>query len=262
MHIISGGADIGSVPLDTLCREGVIVDLSDEMEDWTEIKPHHITDRVEVKKGDILLYNTGWHRYFNGGAEEDEERYYLRHPGGGRELAEWFVEMELAWTGMATGSGDHPMNTPIRHKRPDARKAFEAAVGRSVDEAYPEDDLFVMHRVPFGALAADELHPGVVRRAFSSGRATVTAYEFAAGASFPLHRHPAEQVTLVEDGQVRLTVGPEEHVLDAGAWSVVAGGVPHGITARALGVWYPYAEIDPIVTMWPSSRATMPGSSA
>ena len=151
MHIISGGADIGSVPLDTLCREGVIVDLSDEMEDWTEIKPHHITDRVEVKKGDILLYNTGWHRYFNGGAEEDEERYYLRHPGGGRELAEWFVEMELAWTGMDTGSGDHPMNTTIRHKRPDARKAFEAAVGRSVDEAYPEDDLFVMHRVPFRA---------------------------------------------------------------------------------------------------------------
>ena len=67
-HIVSGGKDIASIPLDTLCREGVIVDISDEMEDWTVIKPKHITDRVEVKKGDILLYHTGYHRYYNGGA--------------------------------------------------------------------------------------------------------------------------------------------------------------------------------------------------
>jgi len=151
MHIISGGADLASVPLDRLCREGVIVDLSDELEDWSVITPEMITSRMEVRKGDILIYNTGYHRYFNGGPEEDEERYFLRHPGGDRRLAEWIVEMELAWTGFDCGSGDHPMNTSIRYKRPDAAKAFEVEVGKSVDEAFPEDDLFVMHRVPFRA---------------------------------------------------------------------------------------------------------------
>jgi len=44
-HIISGGKDVRSVPLDVLCREGVIVDISDEMEDWSVIKPETITDR-------------------------------------------------------------------------------------------------------------------------------------------------------------------------------------------------------------------------
>jgi kynurenine formamidase len=151
MHIISGGADLASVPLDRLCREGVIVDLSDELDDWSVITPEMITSRMEVKKGDILIYNTGYHRYFNGGPDEDEERYYLRHPGGDRRLAEWIVEMQLAWTGFDCGSGDHPMNTSIRNKRPDATKAFERAVGKSVDEAFPEEDLFVMHRVPFRA---------------------------------------------------------------------------------------------------------------
>jgi kynurenine formamidase len=151
MHIISGGADLASVPLDRLCREGVIVDLSDELDDWSVITPEMITSRMDVKKGDILIYNTGYHRYFNGGPEEDEERYFLRHPGGDRRLAEWIVEMELAWTGFDCGSGDHPMNTSIRYKRPDATKAFERAVGKSVDEAFPEEDLFVMHRVPFRA---------------------------------------------------------------------------------------------------------------
>jgi kynurenine formamidase len=151
MHIISGGADLASVPLDRLCREGVIVDLSDELEDWSVITPEMITSRMDVKKGDILIYSTGYHRYFNGRPEEDEERYFLRHPGGDRRLAEWIVEMELAWTGFDCGSGDHPMNTSIRYKRPDATKAFERAVGKSVDEAFPEEDLFVMHRVPFRA---------------------------------------------------------------------------------------------------------------
>jgi kynurenine formamidase len=151
MHIISGGADLASVPLDRLCREGVIVDLSDELDDWSVITPEMITRRMDVKKGDILIYNTGYHRYFNGGSDEDEERYFLRHPGGDRRLAEWIVEMELAWTGFDCGSGDHPMNTSIRYKRPDATKAFERAVGKSVNEAFPEEDLFVMHRVPFRA---------------------------------------------------------------------------------------------------------------
>jgi kynurenine formamidase len=151
MHIVSGGADMASIPLERLCRQGVIVDISDELDDWSVITPEMITDRAEVRKGDILLYHTGWHRYFNGGADEDEERYFLRHPGGDRRLAEWIVAMELAWTGFDCGSGDHPMNTSIRYKRPDATKAFEHAVGKSVDEAFPEEDLFVMHRVPFRA---------------------------------------------------------------------------------------------------------------
>jgi kynurenine formamidase len=150
-HLVSGGRDIRSIPLDRLCREGVIVDISEEMHDWAVIKPHHITNRMEVRKGDILIYHTGYQRYFNGGPEEDEERYFLRHPGGDRELAEWIVQMELAWTGFDCGSGDHPMNTSIRHKRPDARRAYERETGTNVDEEWPEDELFVMHNVPFRA---------------------------------------------------------------------------------------------------------------
>jgi kynurenine formamidase len=151
MHIISGGADIGSVGIDRLCREGVIVDISEDMHDWAVIKPHHITDRVDVKKGDILLYYTGYAKHFNGAAEEDEERYFLRHPGGDREFAEWLVEMEFAWTGFDCASGDHPMNTSIRDKRPDARRRYEREFEVDVDERWPYEDLFVMHHVPFGA---------------------------------------------------------------------------------------------------------------
>jgi arylformamidase len=149
MHIVSGGADIASLSIEQLCREGVIVDISDEMHDWAVIKPHHITDRAEVRKGDILIYHTGYHRYFNGSSDEDEERYFLRHPGGDREFAEWLVEMQFAWTGFDCGSADHPMNTSIRYKRPDAARHFERETGTNLEQRFPADDIFVMHKVPF-----------------------------------------------------------------------------------------------------------------
>jgi len=151
MHIVSGGADIASIPIDRLCRPGVVVDISDVVEDWSVIKPHHITDKMDVRKGDILIYHTGYHHYYNGADQEDEQRYFLRHPGGDREFAEWVAEMQFAWTGFDCASGDHPMNTSIRYKREDAARQYEKKIGKSVDEVFPPDDIFVMHHVPFRA---------------------------------------------------------------------------------------------------------------
>jgi len=58
---------------------------------------------------------------------------------------------------------------------------------------------------------------------------------FEPGATFPLHRHAQEQVTLVEEGEVRLTVADATETLTAGAWSVTPGDVEHGITAGPAG---------------------------
>lgn len=151
MHIKSGGADIASIPLSVLVGEGVIVDLSDVVSDWSLIRPEHLTRKVKIREGDILIYHTGWHRFYNGCAKEDEVRYFCMHPGGGRELAEWLVSMKIRWWAFDTGSADHPMNTSIRYKRPDLAREYRRRTGRDPEEEFPEQDLFVMHHVPFGA---------------------------------------------------------------------------------------------------------------
>jgi quercetin dioxygenase-like cupin family protein len=87
----------------------------------------------------------------------------------------------------------------------------------------------------FAGLAADEPHPGVTRRTIYAAGATVTSYEFEPGAVFPLHRHPQEQITLVDSGTVTMWLGAESRELLPGAWSVVAGDVEHGITAGSEG---------------------------
>lgn len=162
MHMADGGGDMASLPLTKLIHEGVIVDVSDEVSDWSIITPEMITSKVEVKKGDILIIHTGYHRYYEGKPEQDLTRYFCMHPGGTRELAEWMLEMELAWWGIDAGSGDHPMNTTIRHMRPDLTRRFEQKVGMSVLDYFGEytythhrsgreitEDLFPLHYLAF-----------------------------------------------------------------------------------------------------------------
>jgi quercetin dioxygenase-like cupin family protein len=87
----------------------------------------------------------------------------------------------------------------------------------------------------FDALPAEEPYPGLRRRTFDSAGATVNEYSFEPRASFPLHRHPEEQITLVLDGQVEMTIAGRASGLSAGGWSVVEPEVEHGITAGPQG---------------------------
>ena len=59
----SGGRAIADIPLEDLCGPGVIVDISDLVSDYSIITPEMITKKAEVKKGDILIINTGYHKY-------------------------------------------------------------------------------------------------------------------------------------------------------------------------------------------------------
>jgi quercetin dioxygenase-like cupin family protein len=83
----------------------------------------------------------------------------------------------------------------------------------------------------FDDLSVDEPWPGVRRCSFDSEHATITRYEFDPGAEFPLHSHPQEQITIVQEGEVEFTVGGEVSHLGPGDWSVVPPDVPHGLRA-------------------------------
>jgi quercetin dioxygenase-like cupin family protein len=63
----------------------------------------------------------------------------------------------------------------------------------------------------------------------------VTLYDFLPAAKFPLHRHPQEQITLIQRGDVTFMVGGEAQKLEAGSWSVVPPGVGHALQAGEDG---------------------------
>ena len=149
MHMVPKGDDIASLPLNWLYGDGVIIDISDEVGDWDIIKPEHFTKKIEIRPGDILIYHTGYHHYYTGEPEQDEERYMLKHPGGYLEMANWLVDMKIRWTAFDCGSADHPMNTQIRTRRADVVPEFEQRVGKKVDEVFPTSSLYCMHKITF-----------------------------------------------------------------------------------------------------------------
>ena len=87
----------------------------------------------------------------------------------------------------------------------------------------------------FATLESTEVFPGVHRKGFNTEAATINRYKFAPHASFPLHSHPQEQITLVESGAVEMTISGVVARLGPGDWSVAEGGSEHGITASEHG---------------------------
>jgi quercetin dioxygenase-like cupin family protein len=87
----------------------------------------------------------------------------------------------------------------------------------------------------FDGIPEEEPFPGVRRRSFDGSGATVTEYRFEPGATFPLHKHPQEQITMVAEGTLAMTIAGEVAALGPGGWSVVESEVEHGITSGEDG---------------------------
>jgi quercetin dioxygenase-like cupin family protein len=97
--------------------------------------------------------------------------------------------------------------------------------------------------VTLADLAVKEIFPGFRARIVHTERTSQSWVEIDAGASFPEHRHPHEQVVNVLDGELELVVGGTAHRLEAGHSYVIPPDVPHSgraiTTCRVLDIFAP-----------------------
>lgn len=103
-----------------------------------------------------------------------------------------------------------------------------------------------MPLVTLDAIDVREIFPGLRARVVHSDRTSQSWVDVDAGASFPEHRHPHEQVVNVLEGTLELCVDNVTHRLTPGTVFVIPPNVPHsgrGITAcRVLDVFAPVRE--------------------
>jgi len=151
IHFHSSGRSIGNVPLNEWIGPGVVVDISGDVGDYELYTPELLESKVEIKKGDILIINTGYHKHAWDQEASDEFRYFVKHPGPGPGFHKWAIDKQLKWIGVDCGSADHPMNTIIRKWHPDSFIEAENKIkakfgGKSWDEVFPQDEYYqVMH---------------------------------------------------------------------------------------------------------------------
>ena len=164
IHFHSSGRSIGQVPMNEWVGPGVVVDISEDVGDYDLYSPEMLMDKVEIKEGDILIINTGYHKYAWDQPKSDEVRYFVKHPGPGPGFHEWAIKMKLKWIGVDCGSADHPMNTIIKDWHPKLFKEAEAKLikkhGKHWDEMFPSEIYYqVMHLklFPQGIVHAENL---------------------------------------------------------------------------------------------------------
>jgi arylformamidase len=150
IHFHASGRSIGQVPMAEWVGPGAVVDISKEMGDYDLYEPDLLMSKVEIKPRDILIINTGYHRYAWDQKLSDEVRYFVKHPGPGPAFHKWALQMKFKWIGVDCGSADHPMNTIIRNWHPkafaEAERKLRADYGKDWDEMFPQEEYYqVMH---------------------------------------------------------------------------------------------------------------------
>ena len=154
LHFDPKGEDLASLTMTKLFGEGAIVDVS-EVGEYGIYGPKNVIGKVEVKPGDILIINTGFHKHYIGDRDPDEIAYFYKHPGPHREFRDWCAEMKFKWLGVDAASQDHPMNiSDLRNQSKNAVIAartqgvireFEKKHGKKREEIFPDEMEHLMH---------------------------------------------------------------------------------------------------------------------
>jgi quercetin dioxygenase-like cupin family protein len=83
----------------------------------------------------------------------------------------------------------------------------------------------------FDDLDRSEEIPGYLGAFLHGENMTAANWEVEAGASFPEHSHPHEQISIVVSGKFELTLGGKTEVLTPGRIAVIPPDTPHSGTA-------------------------------
>jgi len=139
-HVVPGTPFMDEVPLPYFFGSGVVLDIPKGK--WEMITGDDLEAATpKVREGDIVIVNTGWHKYYG-----DNKIYYGHAPGFGRSAGEWFVDNKVKMVGNDTQALDHPLATAIGPHGPGAPNGllpdicaeYERETGRRVIDDFPE----------------------------------------------------------------------------------------------------------------------------
>ncbi len=98
-----------------------------------------------------------------------------------------------------------------------------------------------LERIP-----AREIIPGFLGRFIHTERVTVAFWEIREGSELPVHAHPHEQVTIVQEGKLSMTMNDDSRTLEKGMVMTIPSNAVHSGRAlndcRVLDIFCPPRE--------------------
>ena len=139
IHVEEGYPYTDELPIEMYCGKGVVVSIPKKK--WEKIMPEDLekTD-PPIEEGDIVIINSGWHRYWG-----DNIKYFCYSPGLYKEAGEWFVKKKVKGVGVDQQALDHPLGTRLtwwqgegdRPVLPWLAEEYKKETGRDVLEDFP-----------------------------------------------------------------------------------------------------------------------------
>lgn len=180
LHMVQGGADAATLPIDIFFGNGVVLDVPKAR--WEYVTAADLkTAAPAVEDGDIVILNTGWHKKY-----ADSQEYFGQAPGLAKDAAQWLVDRGVRLFGIDTPFVDHPLATSMGLHRggPQMKrlpKYYEQQTGRGAKADFPEWN--PAHRLLLGAGIPTIENVGADLAEVTCKRCTFHAYpwRFAAG---------------------------------------------------------------------------------
>ena len=137
VHLVPEAAHVGELPVDAFFGNGVVVALPKGK--WELVTAADLERATpEIRPGDMVIINTGWHRKY-----ADSQEYFGHAPGLAADAAEWLVAREVRLVGVDTAAVDHPLATSLGPHRngPQIKyllPQYREATGREAIEDFPD----------------------------------------------------------------------------------------------------------------------------
>lgn len=146
IHLIQRGQDLAQLSLENCFGNGVVLDIPKDSYETISSEDLKLKD---IKEGDIVVINTGWHNKYSDGLE-----YYGEAPGLTKEAAEYLVSLKCKLVAMDTPHIDHPLATSMGPHRggPQMKRLAKAYTDETgLDPKVEHGEWNIAHKTLLGA---------------------------------------------------------------------------------------------------------------
>ncbi|MCC6474935.1 MAG: cyclase family protein [Burkholderiales bacterium] len=136
IHVEEDTPTLTNYPLWRFFGTGVAVSIPKKK--WEVVTPKDLENATpRIRKGDILMINTGSHHDYG-----DTPEYFCYGPGLYKDAAQWCVDHEVKMVGIDVQALDHPLGTKlVSHgvgpSHPWLEKEYKEYTGRNVLDDFP-----------------------------------------------------------------------------------------------------------------------------
>lgn len=136
-YCIPEGITADKIPLENLYGTGVVLDMRDKGK-WGEIEAKDFEKaKPEIKRGDFVVVNTGWHEKIKPGKSYD---YYHYYPALLPSAAEWLVRKKVKAIAGTWPAIDHSLHfgvlEPLGKNMPNLFQDYKKATGKAIPKKF------------------------------------------------------------------------------------------------------------------------------